>query len=383
MTAHRHRTALILLCCPLLLFIGTARAQTIGAGARGAEEPSGAEAEVSRFINAQIPRLESPTESTQRTAREAIIRESGERDGQAPSVAFLDVYARDLNAALVKLLHKPNASVKLKLNIGIVAANVAEHTKNGGLAEIADLLMKEKDPALQLWGIKTAKYVLPYTKSPLSKQIVETVKANKSAEAAGMLAEEANMALTLDPLKPLNDAKFAPIARMVLPFVLNLLDFRVQQYASGNAPPSPLADQKAIEFLSIDGWDLVAATDPALRNRTLHSIGELACATMHTVSSTGGSDESLVNMARSCGSALRVIGEKLKRDDLTSAGRVISGITASTSADKLDGYCKNLSAALSAAGVKINENIGGDQSAGDSSPTPTDGADSTGNKAGK
>jgi hypothetical protein len=362
-----------------------ARAQTIGTGVRSAEEPSGAEAAVASFITAQIPRLENANESTQRTARETLIRESGERDGTQPSVAFREVYARDLNRALLGLLHKKGASVQLKLNVGIVAANVAEHTKNGGLAEVAEALMKEKDPALQLWGIKTAKYVLPYTKRPLGKQIVDTVKANRSAEAAGMLAEEAELALTLDPLRAEADAAFGPPARVVFPDLLSLVEFRVQQYAQGSAPPSPLAEERAIQFLSVRGWDLVAATDANLRKGTLRDIGELACATMHTIPNSGGTDDALVQMARASGSALVVIGGKMKKDDLAGAGRQISGLTASTSQDKLDGYCKTLSGAMSAAGVKINDSIGGDQAGADTSPTPTDGngTDSTGNKAGR
>ena len=380
MTAHRHRFAFVLLCCPLLLSATAFGQQRIRNDIKIAPDAKAFEQDISKFINEHVGKLAAGGDGA-RSARDILISESEAHEGTPATASYKDIYARDLNKALVAVMQNKKSSLLVKLNVGVVAEGVARHTDDGELAPVAELLMKEKQPALQLWGIQVGKYVLPFTKAGIAGQIVNTIKTSKADEAAaGAMADEAYLALTLDPFKKFDDAQFGPWLQAVYPSLLALLEYRVGLYAQGSPPPSPVSEKRAVDMMSVRGWDLVASKNPALRNASLQRVGELACATLHSIVNSNGSDENVVAMARACGSALDVMGQNLKNPGVSAAGRSIGGVTGTTSPDKLATFCKTLSEELTKAGVKINDAIGEQPGAdttttgaADNTPSPTDG----------
>ena len=378
MTAHRHRFVLVLLCCPLLLS-ATAFGQRIRNDIKIAADATPYDQDIAKFVNDQVGKLAGGGDAA-RTARDTLIAEAEGHEGAQATPSYKDLYARNLSKALMAVMQNPKPPpLFVKLNIGVVAEGVAHHTANGELAPIAELLMKEKQPALQLWGIQTGKHVLPFAKANIAGEIVNTVKNSKADEAAaGPMADEAYLALTLDPFKKFDDPQFGPWAQVVYPHLLALMEYRVGLYAQGAPPPSPFSERRAADLLSVRGWDLVASKNPKLRSASIQRVGELACAALHSIVNSNGSDENVVAIARSCGAALDVMGQNLKNPGLTAAGRSIAGVTGTTSPDKLATFCKTLSEELAKAGVKINDAIGEQPAAdttgaADNTPSPTDG----------
>src|SRR5207248_7533035 len=78
------------------------------------------------------------------------------------------------------------------------------------LADTLALLVKDKSPAVSLWGIRGARWVIPLLLRPpfanpnhaLIQAIVPAVQAHSEGIAAGAIAIDAYNALALDLLTP-------------------------------------------------------------------------------------------------------------------------------------------------------------------------------------
>jgi len=216
------------------------------------------------------------------------------------------------------------------LAAAVVAGRVAESVHGAGAADqfakLSEALLKDKETAVVIWGMKTAKYAVGRmvqnggNVSAFDKLIVNTVKTNRGS---GPIVEEAYGALTLEPYQ--TSEQITKLTAAVLPDLLDLIQLRTEQYRSQDLPPSPLAEDKVDRFLPLAGFPAVKASAQTL-NRPLKVRGEMTCAVLHTISD-GHPSEALIALARADGSAMMVFGDQLGDKTLSGAGPGIKYIS--------------------------------------------------------
>src|SRR3954468_17892238 len=98
-----------------------------------------------------------------------IVKRGKQRDNLAGEVnapggtpfsgAFLDEYSQQINKQLLPLATNPDPRVRL--NVAIIVARVAERVDNTRLLPITLILLADKSDAVLNWALKSAGYVLP------------------------------------------------------------------------------------------------------------------------------------------------------------------------------------------------------------------------------
>jgi hypothetical protein len=361
---HRHRFLLVLLCSPAL-WLTNARA-AIPSSVKQSTSPTVLESGVRPFITGEIARLKN--KSTQKMGKDALIAECVGSGDVTATPEYQIAYARELNRQLTPLLK--DSAIRVRLAAAIVAAEVAFKTdKTDAPAEfdsLAKTLMTDKENAIQLWGVKLAKYVI----ADLAQQGKDIKAIDKAVLAVvkdhpdrGYFAEEAYAGLTLEPLDTKSEG-FAKATPAVLPDLLNLMTERTAQYATA-VPGSPQAEEKATIFLAVNAQSAVSA--PAVRNRVLQVLGEAACAVLTQIANGNNANE-LVSVARAEGGALNVFGQNFGNPALSAAGQAISSVSPSTPSNTLNANCTSLAGALKGMGVNLQN--------GGAPPGPGSGTDS-------
>src|SRR5205807_883628 len=92
------------------------------------------------------------------------------------------------------------------------------------------------------------------------------------------VTEESYNALTLQGATTLKGAEQASAVKAVLPSLLDLLQFRVSEYAKA-PPPSPLSERDVALFVTTHWDDLTAAQ----RTRAVQAMIEVACSGMQII----------------------------------------------------------------------------------------------------
>jgi hypothetical protein len=310
-------------------------------------------------------------------ARDTLI---GNADSTNPvggaTEAYQSKYAELLAKSLKDKLAEGNPrQVRLNAAIifGAVAEKVARTNSADVFAEIATLLLQSKEFETQLWGLKIAKYVLASDVAKngklngnfnLNKLIVKTVENSKYP---GELIDEAYQALKFDPiLAQIQNRKQAEtLAALTLPDILDLVEWRTQQF-KGGPPVNPRAESQLTGYLPVGGaFDAVNA-NPTLRDRTLKAMGELTCAQLKAaedVANAGGQpDPDLIEVAKNCGSAMATFGGNLVSSNppvtgaegVQTAGQMINGITLTTPAGTLHTWCDGLAKALQGMNIQVS-----------------------------
>lgn len=368
MSRHRHRVLLYILCCALAA-TGAARAASVPTATKTATPlPPGGDKAIAGVIADNVKKLqgavgtpENPKgdETALKQARAGLIGESDTQGGGA-TAAYQAAYIQALIPAIQPLLSDKDRQIPL--NAAIVAGGVAQAVERNDVADLLVPLVKamlqSKDPAVQYWGMKTAKYALLATAiknnkdGGLGAMIVDAVK---KAPDPSLLIDEAYYALTFDALRgpqavaPRNQGTLAPVT---LPSILDLLEWRVGLYKAGTPPGSPDADSIATAFLPVTAWGAVKA-NPQTQNRTLKVVGELTLAQLNEVKKAGGSaDGDIVSAAKNSGSAIGAFGTKLTNPGLETAGTTISRtIAPNTPPERIDTMIKGVTDGLQAANV--------------------------------
>ena len=305
------------------------------------------QAEIEKFISAQVAKLQKGKESDRQAARALLARESGGA-GVAPSESYLRVYATVLNKQLEPLAKHPDAHVRL--NSAIALQRAAAKANNAALAPAAARFTRDARPGVALWGAKAAQFILPAVaaagkRSDLTAALVEAVRKNPdSAE----LTEEAYRALTLDVRtnpKRLN-AQAVPV---LLPDALKLFELRVSQYAKSR-PPAPDLDQTGAIFLTIGPvWDHPAAAKlrPAIMQQLSNLIGFAA---QHAAAREGDDREAFINLLRNSGDALAVVGASagVKDANIQAAAKSLTDVTVKADGEELTTMAEEAHAAIKA-----------------------------------
>ncbi len=256
---HFHRVLFSLVACLALAGFAGAQLtpplsipQTLKAA--GSIDNDGKE-KIKSFVAAQFKRILSPDVTTDpqksmREAREALAQES-KAGSQPASPDYQAVYAEAV-AAEAKTAFAGTKDPRVKLNIAIVLARVAENAPQSRLEPVVATLLADPDSvAFQVWGIRAARYIIPElvkinSASGLITRIVTIVKANPS----GPLAEEA-----YEALKPTTDPKI--LAALVDP-LLALAEVRIAKLQAGY-PEDPSCDYKPFYALAQNGvWDKIS-----------------------------------------------------------------------------------------------------------------------------
>ena len=220
---------------------------------------------------------------------------------------------------------------RIRLNAAIVASRIAAKVQNAKLAPVTELLLRDKSEAVVLWGLQSAKFILPQllingnVKSAvaLGDDVVKAEIAYPSAPAI----EEAYRAVLLntgavgggqgiDSVK-LVDSKSL---QAFLPVVIALFDSRVKAY-DAETPPQPTADISCAKFFVHQTvWQ--AATKPQQDQMKLLMLGLLRGAAKQNA--TVKSKE-LIEVIDQAGFAFKVLGNALpgvgaKKNPLSEVG---------------------------------------------------------------
>jgi hypothetical protein len=244
--------AIAIIC--LLGGAGTLRGQALPAEIRTANDiDAGAQATIDTDVKGQVALLVG---ETPRDARVELIHNSvAPPQPPALSAAFLDAYAASLDTALqAELDKKPSDAVRL--NIAVVAAEVAANADNARLGPTIQRCLADPCEAVVLWGIKGAGYILPNELAiPALAQGDQLLPGIKAAVDRfpndGEIASSAYEALTPagPPQGNLTADEFQEVFTRVVPALQTLLNSRLAEYTKG-IPNNPTAVLKAVRYLS-------------------------------------------------------------------------------------------------------------------------------------
>lgn len=372
MIRHRPLALLAALCLPAFA-AAAASGALIPSNIKSSSNLSAFHERIVDAINKEAVALATGNPTAVKTAREHLIAEAEGHEGVVATPEYQAEYAADLAPALTTLM--TNRSWLVRLNATVVAGRVADIVHGAGAADqfanLSVAMLKDKQVSIAIWGMKTAKFVLGSllqknrNAGGFEKLIVDTVKAHPDS---GPIVEEAYGALTLEPYR--NSGQIGTLTAAVLPTLLDLMQFRTEQYRGQDLPPSPMAELKVDSFLPIavgKGFSAVSA-NPEIKKRTLKVMAEMTCAVIHLIAD-GNTNEDLISIVKEDGSALAAFGDQLEDKGLTAAGSNIKELNVTSS--QLAARCKALRDALKALDVTIESPFGADNEPSSSTDAPS------------
>jgi hypothetical protein len=237
-------------------------------------------ATLNSFVRENLTRIGNPADNDSALAEGMQARQDLVAASTSPNVAagklastiYLDAYVNALARPLATLASDPKLTLRAKINVGVVAARVAENCKVAGLPAnalqpILMTLMQDKNDAVALWGVKAAASLCtagkpPATNPALIDQIVKTVSEH---HLNGTITEEAYNALDGNP------------APQVLAALISLFKTRVAAYTNGQVPSEPIADRRpsAILTVQLGAWSKLNATE---QTRVMNLVADLLSA---------------------------------------------------------------------------------------------------------
>jgi hypothetical protein len=388
LSCHRHRIPLFILLCCLALSQNAARGGVQNSIRLATPVSEGSKKAIAKDIKTQLDALvngltkgndATNVSAARRTLIDNADTVSNGSNPPSASAAYQNEYATQLHDALKRLLEPANSRL-VRLNAAIILGQVAEkvaRTNNADVfTDIATLLLGSKEFEGQLWGLKIAKYVLASDAAKngklnnnlldLAKLIVKTVENSKFP---GEMIDEAYLALKFDPIAADlqgNRKQAETLAAQTLPNILDLVEWRTQQY-KGGLVPNPLAESDLTGYLPVGGAFDAVNSAPELRDRTLKAMGELTCAQLKAAldAATAGQqpDQDLVAVARNCGSAMATFGGNLANanppvtgaEGVQTAGQAISqSLSLTTPAPTLQTWCEGLAKALQQMNIQVS-----------------------------
>ena len=212
--------------------------------------------EITTNLTAFLQIIVNGAPSSQTNARRLLLSQLPANKSTAGySVPYLDTFASTVDQDIVALL-KTKLPLRTKINLGVIAAEVAKGTDSYQLSNTAETLLKDDQEAVALWGAKAAKYVVPtYVKSLAGKkntllpQMVVT-----GTKFPGPVLWEIYEGLTLGSLGLAGNPRNVPAAKpqiaVVLPFLHDMLKARVATYGPA-VPKEVMADAQGTSFLTL------------------------------------------------------------------------------------------------------------------------------------
>lgn len=326
--SHHRQTRHLLLILLIAFGSGPAAMGQLTKSVRESVDAKSSRPVIDTFVAAQIKNLSSEDAKIQKNARDLLANEAS-----YPTVSsgFLDEYADSLNAAVLPLANSPDFHVRLSAAIAV--ARVAAKAGNTRLSGATIAFIKDKNPAVALWGLKAAKYILPsmilglQAPGPMGQAVIDAAKLHST----GAVAEEAYNTLLLQTdaggLRGFQPAVLKPY----LPIPIGLFEYRVKLYEDF-APPQPLADTLACKFfVNANVWQ--AMTVPQQRQAQQLMLDLLKGAAKQNAAD---SKPELVEVIRQTAGAFEVAAGPLKNDPLKKAAHLLSTINNETTAGEID-----------------------------------------------
>lgn len=279
--------------------------------ARTGPNPQTYATQISANINANLARIKSLDTRAVKDARAAMV---GDVSGLTTTSTFKDVYAQQLATALQPLLGESDNRVRLQ--VMVTAAAVAAAVDNSRLEPVALKAMQDENPAIKLWGLKTAKGVMKYlltqpglmVTSQLPKAIADTAVANATRNE---LARDAVEALYLD-IVALQNLKPAPtsanIKELVTP-AMRILEARAAVYKK-EVPEDSDGDQTILTFFSNTAWGWLT---PAQQTQLVQLAFNVLLPVSEAAEKTG--DRSTVQLAIRVGRNLSIVAKEMRKSE--------------------------------------------------------------------
>ncbi len=259
-------------------------------------------AKIQAYVSAQFKRLLSPDpagdpQKTVREARDALSVDA--KAGSQPASAEYQAVYTDAVTAEAKAALAGTKDIRVRLNVAIVIARVAENAPQTRLEPAVMLLVADGEPyATQVWGLRAARYIMPElakigAHKPLSARVLAIIKADPSSP----YAEEA-----YEIFKPTEQPK---VLAAVVDSLLTVAEIRTSKLQSG-LPEDPSADFKAFTPLAaIATW---SALTPEQRERTMQVMcNVLAWASYRADEQKGATRDQLGVLINKSASALFVM----------------------------------------------------------------------------
>lgn len=215
---------------------------------------------IQQFIQGQLTTLAGEDPVAQKAAREKLIAECP----QGASASYLDVYAREMNSAVLQLLNrKPVPPLRVRLNLAVLIEAIARTTQSSAVQPVVIALMNDPTEAVALWGMKAAKHVvIAVIQNPVllksSNILPAIVSAVKSHPAAGFVAAEAYDAL-IPEIPGMNPAQIQALLPPLFGPILDVLSFRVSLYQTG-IPDNPEAERLVASFFKAANFAIATPT---------------------------------------------------------------------------------------------------------------------------
>jgi hypothetical protein len=354
LSCHRHRLLLLALFC-LSGTTAVAHGALIPPAVKTASPLTASDdAKITAVVTAQVAKLTAGGDAISVSQARLALIEEADNGGSATAdyqTHYMNILVRSLAPVMAKgLAEQRNAAVI----IGGVAQKVEKNNVANVLTPQVKTMLASNDPLISYWGVKASKYVVAASvvkngnDGGLGKLIIDEVKKN---DPAGVLAEEAYQALTLELLRNPNTGIVAQ-ANITMGLVMDLLEWRISLYKAqaGAAPPNPQADRFATGFLSFAAWPSLAAVQPQ-RDRAMKDVGDLACAQLSVLKV--GSDADVLDAVQTTGPSIGAIGDNLRDPGLQNVAKTFKSL--GPNSDALAGkLCDDTKAAFKAVGIELS-----------------------------
>src|SRR5439155_19884244 len=192
--AHRWSLFIFVLLASLIALAPAriARAQGMGNvpnGVKTATEVTQYKAQIEAFVTAAVQQLAADAPDAQAKARQALEAESKVNGQPTASPVYLDAYTIILATHLQPLLTNPN--LRVRMNVAIATANIAQVADNDHLKDIALALVSDKNEAVVLWGIKASRFIIPAQLRAFAQKdlrLLQAIVPAVKAHAKGIVA---------------------------------------------------------------------------------------------------------------------------------------------------------------------------------------------------
>jgi hypothetical protein len=279
---------------------------------------------IGTWVAGQLQRLGGTDVQQQTQARETLVA------GANGSPAFQDAYAQALDGALAGVIK--GKDFRARLNAAVVAARVAEKVNNPRLQGVALLMIGDQNDGIVLWGIKTAKSVIPaiYNAQGAAANpgLIKAVTQVALAKGSGPIVAEAYEALA-PRVQGMTNVQ--PLVKATFPAIMQLMSTRNKAYVTA-VPDEPTAELGALLFVSLSNvW---ATLSPAEQVQAMQQISDLIGLAGQRWTTSRTIQDHLSPLISQAGKAVQVIADQpgVKSTELRAAGAALARVNPSVSA---------------------------------------------------
>jgi len=359
--------------------------------AKQAEDQSQYTDEISQKVTAEVQKLvdKSSDPATVKMVREWLIQQDPQ--GQGVSAAYRTAYTNALNQAFITVLAQPNAPLVARLNMGVVIAGLVGAKDNLSPTVIA--LLKDKCPAVIIWGEKAAEAMLPLAlniannafnnggqRDEVLDAIEKAVLAHPTGPMAWDIAQSGYEAINPRMWSSKNLTPAAPNQAALVKANMDLQGERIKYYLNTGVPENPQADTLASYYLMWNQiWGSLNNND---RTTVLQDSINLTGLMALRVGGLGNiQNAELIEALKKEGTWIEHLGKDLPDQGIEAAGtQLVSTARIDAKGAEIVAASQGIYAAMSATfqGLNPPENLPGSNSASET----TGGNDATAPSAG-